>query len=64
VCNAILHAVEADKWEASRAAFKEIADRLEGKAVQRSVAEVTISIEERREISVTAYLLFYENQPS
>jgi hypothetical protein len=44
------------------AAVKKIADRTEGKALQRSVAEVTISVEKEREINITAYCLIYEGK--
>jgi hypothetical protein len=37
--------------------LKEIADRLDGKAVQRKEVVVSINVEERREISSIAYLL-------
>jgi hypothetical protein len=44
------------------AAGKEIADRTEGKAVQRKEVEVTVNLETKREISTTAYCLLYESK--
>ena len=62
VKNGILRACEASDWQAAHAALKELADRVDGKAVQKTVTEHTISPETRAEIIVEAYVRLFTSR--
>jgi hypothetical protein len=47
---ALLRATEATAWKAAHAALKEVADRWDGKAVQRQQLDVNRNVEEQRKI--------------